>query len=88
MIPVHVKSMTNLSLIRCKMLKILSPVTNDKLIPILSSFLADRQKVLKKLAPLYTVGGKLSTKVRELGAEKKGLSEFFSLSASRVLRRI
>ena len=84
------KIMMNLSLARCKMLKIPSPVINDKLIPILSFFFADVQKVLKKLASPYTVGDKLSTKVRELGPEKKGSSEFLSLSqtVSRALRRI
>ena len=66
MVPGHVKSMMDLSLVRCKMLKIPSPVINDKLIPILSFFFADVQKVLKKLAPPYTVGDKLSIKVREL----------------------
>ena len=72
------KSMVNLSPVRCKMLKIPSPVINDKLIPILSSyFFADVQKVLKKLTSPYTVGDKLSIKVRELGPEKKGPSEFF-----------
>ena len=35
MIPGHVKSMMNLSLVRSKMLIIPSPVINDKLIPIL-----------------------------------------------------
>ena len=44
----HVKSMMNLSLVMCKMLKLPSPVINDnKLIPISSSFFADVQKVLK-----------------------------------------
>ena len=56
----HVKSMMNLSLVMCKMLKLPSPVINDKLIPIVSSFFADVQKVFKKLKSSYTVGGKLS----------------------------
>ena len=59
MIPGHVKSMMNLFLVMYKMLKLPSLVINDKLIPILSSFFAAVQKVLK-LASSHTVGDKLS----------------------------
>ena len=43
-IPGHVKSMMNVSLVMYKMLKLPSPVKNDKLIPILSSFLPTCRK--------------------------------------------
>ena len=43
-IPGHAKSMVNLSLVMCKMLKLPSPVINDKLISILSSFLPTCRK--------------------------------------------
>ena len=43
-VPGHVKSMTNLSPVMCKMLKLSSPVINDKLITNLSSFLPTCRK--------------------------------------------
>ena len=48
MISGHVKSMMNLSLVRCKILKIPSPVINDKLIPISSSFFCRRAESVEE----------------------------------------
>ena len=62
MIPGHMKSMMDLSLVRCKMLKIPSPAINDKLIPILFIlfYSCRRAERLKRLASPYKVGDKLS----------------------------
>ena len=87
MIPGHVKIMMNLSPARCKILKIPSPLINDKLTPILSFFFCRRAESVEE-ARLTLHGWRRA--LRELGPEKKGSSEFLSLSQSvtRALRRI
>ena len=74
-IPGHVKSVMNLSLVTCKMLKLPSPVINDKLIPILS-FFADVQKVLQE-DRVIVYGWRKALKVRARARNRKRTIENF-----------
>ena len=88
MIPGHVKSMTNLSLVRCKMFKIRSPVMNDKLIPILSPFFCRCAESVEEARITINDWRQALNQGERTRARKKRPPEFFSLSVSRVLRRI
>ena len=70
MITGHVKSMMNLSLVRCKMLKIPSPDINDKLIPILFFFVLPTSRKVKE-ARTTVYGWRQALKMRELQSENK-----------------
>ena len=68
--PGHVKSMMNLSLVMCKILKLPSPVINDKLIPISFFFFRRRAESVEE-GRIIVYGWRQALKVRTRARNRK-----------------